>query len=104
MLDSILSEIDEEIARLQAVKALLSSAGTKAAARKLASPAATAAAPAPAKKTKHRRLSVEARDRMRQAQIKRWAALRKSERANLNATVSPIPAVKRKSAKGRSSN
>lgn len=100
MLDSILSQIDAEIARLQEVKGLLSSADTRAIASKTARPAAKTVASAPAKKAKRRRLSTEARERMRQAQVKRWAAAKKSVRPNLNATVSPIPGSKKNTAKG----
>lgn len=97
MLDSILTEIDAEIARLQAVKALLSATDTNAGARKPGKPAVTT--PAPAKSSKRRGLSMEARERMRQAQIKRWAAFKKSTRANLNTTVSPIPGTRKEAAK-----
>ncbi len=99
MLDSILSEIDAEIARLQSVKALLSSAENNTATRRRGKSAVKSAPSAPAKKGKRRRLSAEARERMRQAQVKRWAAFKKSARANLNATVSPIPGTKKKMAK-----
>ena len=100
MLDSILSQIDAEIARLREVKELLSSADTIAIASKPARRAAKTAASAPAKKAKRRRLSTEARERMRQAQIKRWAAAKKPARPNLNATVSPNPGSKKNAAKG----
>lgn len=53
----------------------------------------------PAKKTKRRKMSAQARERIRQAQIKRWAAAKKLAKPNLNATVSPIPGVKKKAAK-----
>lgn len=99
MLDSILTEIEAEIARLQAVKALLSSTGTKAVAHKPGRVAVKTTASTPAKKSKRRRLSAEARERMRQAQIRRWAAAKKSARPNLNATVSPIPGAKKKATK-----
>lgn len=99
MHSSILSEIDAEIARLQLVKALLSSAKSDAAVRRDGRPAAKAATSTPTKKVKRRKLSAEARERMRQAQVRRWAAFKKSARANLNATVSPIPVAKKKAAK-----
>lgn len=69
-IESILSQIDDEIARLTEARNLLASAG-----------AATVAAPrrkaSPAKKSKARRkrvLSPEARKRIADAQRKRWAA------------------------------
>ena len=68
-------------------------------ARKAAVPAAKTAPSMPVKKTKRRRLSADALERMRQAQIKRWAAARESTQPNLNATVSPIPGAKKKGAK-----
>jgi hypothetical protein len=76
MLKSILSEIDAEIARLKQAKALLGSAGTTAIKRKPGRPPKTAAVVIPnVQKTKKRRkMSAEARERIRQAQIKRWAA------------------------------
>ena len=37
--------------------------------------------------------------RVRQAQIKRWAALKSASKANMNATVAPLPKVKKKAAK-----
>jgi hypothetical protein len=43
-------------------------------------------------------MSVEARERIRQAQIKRWAAL-KTPKENLNARVAPLPKAKKKAAK-----
>jgi hypothetical protein len=43
-------------------------------------------------------MSAEARERIRQAQIKRWAALN-ATKANMNATVAPLPKTKKKAAK-----
>jgi hypothetical protein len=70
-IESILAQIDEEIAKLTQIRALLSTTATTA----------TAAAPAKAKKTaaktkrkKRRTLSPEARKRIADAQRKRWAA------------------------------
>ena len=34
-------------------------------------------------------MSAEGRERVRQAQIKRWAALKGASKANMNATVAP---------------
>jgi hypothetical protein len=101
MTKSILFEIDAEIARLVQAKALLSSAGTTAIKRKPGRPSKTAAIVVPnipnAKKRK--KMSAEGRERVRQAQIKRWAALKGVSKANLNATVAPLPNPKKKTAK-----
>ena len=43
-------------------------------------------------------MSAEGRERIRQAQIKRWAALNASK-ANMNTTVAPLPKAKKKPAK-----
>jgi hypothetical protein len=69
-IDSILSEIDAEIARLTQARALLATmgSGTHATAK-------TAKAPKKAGK-KRRPLSAEARKRIADAQRKRWAAQR----------------------------
>ncbi len=65
---SILAEIDVEIARLQEVKKLLSSAGVASGNKSTTS----------AKKHSKRKLSPEARARIAEAQRKRWAAVKKS--------------------------
>ena len=65
---SILAEIDVEIARLQEVKKLLSSAGVGS-----GNKSTTAA-----RKRSKRKLSPEARARIAEAQRKRWAAVKKS--------------------------
>jgi hypothetical protein len=44
-------------------------------------------------------MTAEARERIRQAQIKRWAALKDASKANMNATVAPLPKAKKKAAK-----
>ncbi|MGA2673675.1 MAG: hypothetical protein ABSE99_10650 [Terracidiphilus sp.] len=70
-IDSILSLIDSEIARLTQVRSLLANTGKvviKATERK------TKKAPAKAKAKKTRVLSPEARKRIADAQRKRWAA------------------------------
>jgi hypothetical protein len=101
MIESILFEIDAEIARLVQAKALLSSAGTTAIKRKPGRPSKTAAIVVPnipnAKKRK--KMSAEGRERVRQAQIKRWAVLKGVSKANMNATVAPLPKGKKKAAK-----
>ena len=89
VIDSILAQIDAEIAKLTQVRSLLANTGKIAAtiterltkkpakAAKVAKPAKVAKAAKPAKvaKTKKRRtLSPEARQRIADAQRKRWAA------------------------------
>ncbi len=69
-IDSILAQIDAEIARLTQARSLLASLGT--AAVTVAAP--KTAAPVKAKKRKKRTLSPEARKRIADAQRKRWAA------------------------------
>jgi hypothetical protein len=80
-IDSILAQIDEEIAKLKQVRALLATTGkvaTKLAERKtkeaLVKPAKVAKAAKTAKTKKRRVLSPEARKRIADAQRKRWAA------------------------------
>ena len=73
-IDSILSQIDAEIARLTQVRALLSGSGTSA--TKTANKTAQRKAASAPKKVgrKKRVLSAEARKRIAEAQRKRWAA------------------------------
>ncbi|MGA2536695.1 MAG: hypothetical protein ABSF53_11810 [Terracidiphilus sp.] len=70
-IDSILIEIDAEIARLTQIRALLANTGE--AAKKATGPKAKKAA-AKVKGRKPRVLSPEARKRIADAQRKRWAA------------------------------
>jgi hypothetical protein len=70
-IDTILSQIDQEIARLRQARALLTSLGSGAA-RATGSKAKRAAA----KPRRKRVLSAEARKRIADAQRKRWAAQR----------------------------
>lgn len=70
VIDSILAQIDAEIARLTQVRALLSGTGNVAAA---VAPAKKTSAPKP-RGRKRRVLSPEARKRIADAQRKRWAA------------------------------
>jgi hypothetical protein len=68
-IESILAQIDSEIARLTQARALLSNAG------KVSSAHVKSAAPAKsAGRRKKRVLSAEARKRIADAQRKRWAA------------------------------
>lgn len=69
-IESILAQIDEEIAKLTQIRSLLATTG--AAAKKSAAPKAKKTAKAKAKK--RRVLSPEARKRIADAQRKRWAA------------------------------
>ena len=100
MLKDILAAIDNEIACLEQAKVLLSTSGAVVARRKPGRPAKAAAVVVPKdqKTRKRRKMSAEARERIRQAQIKRWAALN-ATKANMNATVAPLPKAKKKAAK-----
>ena len=71
-IQSILAQIDSEIARLKQARELLATTGPAAA---KAGRSATKAAPS-AKPRKKRVLSAEARKRIADAQRKRWAAQR----------------------------
>ena len=75
-IDSILSEIDAEIARLTEARSLLASMGSH-------KPAAKGKGPKKAAKkaAKKRVLSAEARKRIADAQRKRWAAQRAKAKA-----------------------
>ncbi len=101
MVKDILAKIDAEIARLKQAKAILSTSGTVSAKRKPGRPAKVAALVIPkVQKTRKRgKMSAEGRERVRQAQIKRWAALKGASKANLNATVAQLPKAKKKAAK-----
>lgn len=70
-IESILAQIDEEIAKLTQIRALLATAGVASA--ELAEPKAKKT-PAKVKGKKRRVLSPEARKRIADAQRKRWAA------------------------------
>jgi hypothetical protein len=50
------------------------------------------------KTRKRGKMSAEGRERVRQAQIKRWAELKGASKANMNATVAPLPKAKKKAA------
>jgi hypothetical protein len=97
MTKSILFEIDAEIARLMQAKALLSSAGTPAIKRKPGRPSKTAAivVPVAQKAKKRKKMSSEGRERVRQAQIKRWAAVKQAAKT----TAAPLSKSKKKAAK-----
>jgi hypothetical protein len=75
-LSKILAEIDQEIARLEQAKALLS--GNAAPKKRGGRPAASAAASAPAPAGKRKRnISPEGRKRIAEAVKKRWERQRK---------------------------
>jgi hypothetical protein len=97
MTKSILFEIDAQIAILRQAKAILSSAGMTAIKRKPGRPSKTATivAPVAQKPKKRKKMSAEGRERVRQAQIKRWAAVRQSAKP----TAAPLSKSKRKAAK-----
>jgi hypothetical protein len=96
MTKSILFEIDAQIALLRQAKALLSSAGTTAIKRKPGRPSKTAAIEVPVaqKAKKRKKMSAEGRERVRQAQIKRWAAVRGAK-----TIAAPLSKSKKKTAK-----
>jgi len=73
-IESILAQIDEEIAKLTQIRALLVNSGTVA--KKLAEPKAAKKKPGRPKGSgkKRRVLSPEARKKIADAQRKRWAA------------------------------
>ena len=100
MVKDILAAIDSEIACLEQAKALLSASGAVVAKRKPGRPAKAVSVVVPKvqKTRKRRKMSAEARERIRQAQIKRWAA-QNATKANMNATVAPLPKAKKKAAK-----
>jgi hypothetical protein len=81
LLKNIVTEIDSEIARLQQARALL--ATIEAPKPKRGRPAKSAAVTpvVKAKATKRRTLSTEAREKIRQAQIKRWAKAKKATKS-----------------------
>lgn len=68
-IDSILAQLDAEIARLTQARALLANSGKVSA--KVTEPKAVKGS---GKKTKRRALSADARKRIADAQRKRWAA------------------------------
>ena len=98
MMKSILSEIDAEISILKQVKALLSSDTVVAIKRKPGGPPKTAAVVVPKvpKAKKRKKMSAEGRERVRQAQIKRWAAVKQARKPDANAAaVAPSKAKKK---------
>jgi hypothetical protein len=97
MTKSILFAIDAQIALLMQAKALLSSAGTTAIKRKPGRPSKTAAIAVqniPQAK-KRKKMSAEGRERVRQAQIKRWAAVKLAAKTS----TAPLSKAEKKTAK-----
>ena len=97
MMKSILFEIDAQIALLRQAKALLSSAGTTAIKRKPGRPSKTTTVEVPVaqKVKKRKKMSAEGRERVRQAQIKRWATVKQAAKP----TTAPLSKSKKKTAK-----
>ena len=89
MVKDILAAIDAEIACLELAK------------RKPGRPTMVVSIEAPEvqKARKRRKMSAEARERIRHAQIKRWDALKGTSKAKMNATVAALPKAKTKTAK-----
>jgi hypothetical protein len=97
MTKSILFEIDAQIALLRQAKALLSSTRTTAIKRKAGRPSKAAAVVVPVaqKVKKRKKMSAEGRERVRQAQIKRWAAVRQAAKTS----AAPLSKSKKKAEK-----
>ena len=97
MLKDVLATIDNEIACLEQAKVLLSVSGAVVAKLKPGRPAkvATVVTPKVQKARKRSKMSAEGRERIRQAQIKRWAAVKQVAKT----TAAPLPKSKKKAAK-----
>ncbi len=78
---NILVEIDAEIARLQQARALLATIEAPKAKRGRPAKSDSVTPVVKAKVTKRRTLSTEAREKIRQAQVKRWAKAKKAAKA-----------------------
>lgn len=81
MLKDIVVKIDAEIERLQQVRALLATIEAPKAKRGRPTKSATVTPVVKTKVTKHRTMSAEAREKIRQAQVKRWAKANKATKA-----------------------
>ena len=99
MMKSILFEIDAEIARLMQAKALLSSEATVALKRKPGRPLKTAAIVVSNLQKKRKKMSAEGRERVRQAQIKRWAAVKQAATSTAKTGVAPSTTPRKKATK-----
>lgn len=83
MLKNVVVEIDAEVARLQQARALLLAIiEVPKAKRGRPAKSATVAPVVKTKTTKRRTMNPEARERIRQAQIKRWAKAKKNARVS----------------------
>lgn len=76
MTKKLLTEIDEAIARLQEARAFL--IRDLAAANRGTKPAAKSAKTSKKSAKNHHTLSAEARERIRQGQLRRWAVVKKN--------------------------
>jgi hypothetical protein len=102
---SIINEIDAEIARLQAARKLLAGnagAGMSKNVRGRSGKALSFSFGGNAAKPRKRHMSPEARERIRQAQLKRWAAVKKTSKAATARKSARKPAKKARSAKDQS--
>ena len=97
----MVKDILSEIARLKQVKVLLSASGAFVAKRKPDQPAKVVSVEAPkVQKTRMRRkMSAEGRERIQQAQITLWAALKGASKAKMSAADVPPPKAKKKGAR-----
>jgi hypothetical protein len=77
LIEKIVAEIDAEIVRLQQVRTLLVAVPAKRGPGRPAKTTTTVKA-APVKAAKRRTLSADAREKIRQGQLKRWATAKKS--------------------------
>ena len=100
MVKDILAAIDAEIACLEQAKTLLSASGAFVAKRKPGRPTkvATVVTPKVQKARKRSKMSAGGRERIRQAQIKRWATLNSASKANMNETFGQLPKANKKAA------
>ena len=100
MSKSILAEIDAKISLLKQAKALLSSEATVAIKRKPGRPSKKAAVIGPIipKAKKRKKMSAEGRERIRQAQIKRWAAVKQPAKSNAKVASASLSKSKKKKA------
>jgi len=102
---SIVNEIDAEIARLQAARKLLAGnagASTSKSARGRSGKALSFSSGGTAARPRKRHMSPEARERIRQAQIKRWAAVKKTAKTSTAKKSARKPAKKARPTKDQS--
>ena len=99
MIKSIIAEIDVEISRLQQARALLAATTEPSPQLGRLAKAITTAPPKNAS-PKRRGMSAETKEKMRQGQLKRWAAARKS--GNPTKAVAGATKLRKKAAKAAS--